>query len=441
MKFTFQTKLTSPLKVLVLILFVNSCIPLYNPTTNNNETNDSNGGTNVASIYNPYITTLHPNYQIYNKDSNTTIIVARIYKSEILFNNANSEKKQKGKVQFKLNLYKIENDARILADTLSFLYDVELKSYENVFFAYLPLKREANAKYSLHVIYTDLLKRKFAISYLDINEVTKNTEQNYLTLPYGNSYPSFKLNFNSDEFFKIEEHILQDSVLYVEKYGFKYPLPRPPASITEAESTTPIPDTVITIKKTPNLTFMQKEIGMYRYTKDLESNNGLTLFTFANKDYPRMKSSEQMILPLQYLVSTKEFEKLINVNNKKLALDKFWLSLCNGDEEKARQLLKIFYTRVMFANNYFLSYTEGWQTDRGMIYILYGPPKVIQKNYKKEKWIYGASKNSQALAFTFYKKDHPFSSNHFELLRSNIYSASWRKAVTTWRSGAAYSGT
>ena len=421
--------------IFILFVIVNSCVSTYNTQPSN-----GNVGNNVASIYNPYIATLHPNYHIFRKDEKTSIVVAKIYRSEILFNNANTEKTQKGKIHFSLNLYKIEEGNRQLVDTLNFLYEVESKTYEKVFFAYLPFKTEADANYSLHIIYSDLLKQKFAISYIDIANATKNTGQNYLTTSYNQSYPTFKQYFNSGEYFKIKENILQDTTMFVEYFTYKYPLPRPPASITKPDLPKAVADTVHVLKNLNNLTFMQQEQGMYRYTKDTTSHNGLTLFTFANKEYPRIKTSNEMLLPLQYIISAKEYKKLTHVTNKKLALDKFWLSLCKGDEEKARQLIKIFYTRVMFANNYFLSYTEGWRTDRGMIYIIYGPPKIIQKNFKKEKWIYGSSRNSQSLAFTFYKRDHQFSNNHFELSRNNIYSSSWRKAVKTWRAGAAYSG-
>lgn len=424
--------------VIVLISALNSCFPIYQ---NTNETNSlSSQGTNVASLYNPYIASLHPIYTVYNKDTNTSVIVAKVYKSEILFNNANPEKTNKGKVKFRINVFKIDNDSRIFVDTLTFLYDVELKSYENVFFAYMPVKREAGAKYSLHIIYSDILKRKFAVSFLDLNEITRNTEQNYTTFKIGSRVPEFKRYFDKENFFRLQSNVESPDSLYVQYFSNQFHMPLPPASITKPEIEPVIPDTTYKIKNRPQINVLQNNEGMYRYTTDTATNNGLTLFTFSNEHYPRLKTSAEMVKPLQYLTSRKEYVQLTNVQNQKLALDKFWLSLSRGDEEKARQLIKIFYTRVMFANNYFLSYTEGWKTDRGMIYIMYGPPRIIRKNHKKEKWIYGNPRNSQALAFTFYKREHPFTSNRFELLRSNIYSSSWRKAVKSWRAGEAYSG-
>ncbi|MFW6232503.1 MAG: GWxTD domain-containing protein, partial [Bacteroidota bacterium] len=53
-----------------------------------------------------------------------------------------------------------------------------------------------------------------------------------------------------------------------------------------------------------------------------------------------------------------------------------------------------YYTRIETADKNFTSYTEGWRTDKGMVYVIYGTPHNIeryqgygtQKIY--EKWIY-----------------------------------------------------
>ena len=36
-----------------------------------------------------------------------------------------------------------------------------------------------------------------------------------------------------------------------------------------------------------------------------------------------------------------------------------------------------YYRRVRFANEEFTQYKDGWKTDRGMIYILFGPPNQV----------------------------------------------------------------
>ena len=54
-----------------------------------------------------------------------------------------------------------------------------------------------------------------------------------------------------------------------------------------------------------------------------------------------------------------------------------------------------YYSRINFANKNFRSYSKGWRTDKGMIYVIFGPPyNVLRGNdYGDgrgvyEKWVY-----------------------------------------------------
>jgi hypothetical protein len=39
-----------------------------------------------------------------------------------------------------------------------------------------------------------------------------------------------------------------------------------------------------------------------------------------------------------------------------------------------------YYTRVNYANVHFRGMREGWRTDMGMVYIIFGPPSDINRN-------------------------------------------------------------
>ncbi|RME17582.1 MAG: GWxTD domain-containing protein [Bacteroidetes bacterium] len=90
----------------------------------------------------------------------------------------------------------------------------------------------------------------------------------------------------------------------------------------------------------------------------------------------------------------------------------------------------------MDANRLFTSYKYGWQTDRGMIYIVFGPPEDIQKTYLFEKWYYSLNGQRNALVFTFYRnKNNPFTNSDFILERSDYYKDLWYFAVERIRQG------
>ena len=140
---------------------------------------------------------------------------------------------------------------------------------------------------------------------------------------------------------------------------------------------------------------------------------------------------------MRYLTSKKEFEEMRKSVNLKAAVDNFWLAR-GGSEEKTRALIRKYYGRVQDANKYFTSYTEGWRTDRGMIYVIFGAPSTLYLSAESETWIYGTPNSTLALNFFFTKVINPFTPNDMTLSRAPIYESNWYRAVETWRQGRAY---
>ncbi len=51
------------------------------------------------------------------------------------------------------------------------------------------------------------------------------------------------------------------------------------------------------------------------------------------------------------------------------------------DPQTARnELMEEYYHRIEYANRNFGHYMEGWRTDRGMVYVRYGPPENIERH-------------------------------------------------------------
>jgi GWxTD domain-containing protein len=144
-----------------------------------------------------------------------------------------------------------------------------------------------------------------------------------------------------------------------------------------------------------------------------------------------------MIEPLVYLTSGGEYDELKNAANKKLAVDNFWLDKA-GDPDNARELIRIYYNRVYFANYYFTSFKPGWKTDRGMIFIMYGPPQSVTVTPEQEKWIYYKNNFTTTVTFTFNYSRSPYTTDNYILQRAENYDAYWRTAVDSWRQGKVF---
>jgi len=180
------------------------------------------------------------------------------------------------------------------------------------------------------------------------------------------------------------------------------------------------------------------EVGFVFIQRDTADKKGLTLFRF-DKNYPQVFNANGLAEPLRYICSNDEYKALLESDNQKLAVEQYWLEKCKS-KDRAREIIKEFYSRVNDANTYFTSYIEGWKTDRGMISMIYGKPTSIEKRNNYETWRYGQGPEYQApsLVFTFYKQNNPFSQNDYRLKRDFTYKLGWYRALETWRSGRTY---
>ena len=119
-------------------------------------------------------------------------------------------------------------------------------------------------------------------------------------------------------------------------------------------------------------------------------------------------------------------------------MDNFWLKRENN-EAKSRELIRIYYNRVVYSNLYFTSNKEGWKTDQGMIFILFGPPSRIQMTGSGESWYYYAKRKSSVVEFRFDRNHDAFSDQNMIWRKTSESQLYWNEAVRSWRNGKVYS--
>ncbi len=226
--------------------------------------------------------------------------------------------------------------------------------------------------------------------------------------------------------------------LYVRYYNREFPLASPPFSLTEPKPFQYKPDSVFVLQMSNEgiAKFTAGKKGFYHIQLDTSKRDGITLFNFIDA-FPDIRKADDMVLPLRFITSKQEYEELTTSISKKIAVDKFWMD-CTGNQDRAKELIRKFYNRVQDANLYFTSYLEGWKTDRGMVYLIYGAPNVIYRTANSETWTYGEEGNINSLNYTFSRVNNPFTDNDFALERSAAYKQSWYTAVDIWRQGRAY---
>lgn len=301
--------------------------------------------------------------------------------------------------------------------------------------------------------YFDIALKDTGLFMLDLYLFDKNTNlsyRNYITIEKNKKYNDndfLLVNKNKVPYF---ERWLCDSdtfAIILRKnmptewkfswYQNSFKISSPPYSMTtQKDYALPLPDSIRTFLICDTCYFTLNRKGILHIYRDT-IGNGKTVFNFSN-EFPKMVRPSELLQPIRMLTSQKEFNELNILKDKKEAVDKFWLST-SGNADRAREIIRVFYNRAILANEYFTSYTDGWKTDRGIIYIIFGLPTTIYKSPQIEQWIYGTPESTKVLVFNFVKKYHPFSNNHFVMERNESYKTSWLQAVDTWRNGRIFS--
>jgi GWxTD domain-containing protein len=225
--------------------------------------------------------------------------------------------------------------------------------------------------------------------------------------------------------------------IFVRYYNRDFGLAPPPFSMSDPKPFQYRPDSTFVVQMNKgHFEFVPQSKGFYHFQLDTSRREGLTLFNFGDQ-FPEVRKADDLVPPLRYITSREEYDELMASANKKIAVEKFWLN-CTGNTERAKEVIRKYYNRVQDANKYFSSYLEGWKSDRGMVYLIYGAPNVIYRTPNSETWLYGEENNLSSIQYVFAKVNNPFTENDYSLERSTMYKQSWYVAVDIWRQGRTY---
>ena len=84
-----------------------------------------------------------------------------------------------------------------------------------------------------------------------------------------------------------------------------------------------------------------------------------------------------------YIISPEKkdiFKNLSTVEEKDHFIEQFWFRRDLDPRTTVNEFKEEHYRRIAWANDKYHSGIEGWRTDRGMIYILFGPPDGLEKH-------------------------------------------------------------
>ncbi len=388
------------------------------------------------ALYNPGKAVLHPQFKIYHSTDTESVVFIKLLTSEIVFSQANQQVKNLARLRVTYTLYgSLSNNEVADRDTQEFVIDRE--SVKETFLASIKLPTVPGKTYLLDIALEDAIRQTTVHDRLLVDRFQQDNQQDWLVLGYPENKVSFEHFFYPGETFRLIKQNEKPEKVYVSVFSPRNILPLPPYSQEEQVDNAPLPDSTFYMAYSEQLLYKLGGQGIYLFHFNPETARGLCLCQFGDH-YPQVTTPEDMLPPLQYITTRDEYQALLGKDDLKDAVDEFWISK-GKTFGNARDLIRVYYNRVVFANIYFASSKQGWKTDRGMLYLLMGPPVSVERTETRETWLYEAAETAEKITFEFNLTDDYWIGYDFKLKRKEEFRTLWNKAVDYWRRGKIFS--
>jgi GWxTD domain-containing protein len=400
----------------------------------------------LSYLYNPTKNPINPHYYVFNQSDKSSVLSVKFFASDLFFSEANPQGIPTATILITVKLFNV-SQGKVLADTAVYNLNIVREEGRPEYAYNIPLRVEKGIEYMAEIKILDRMRLHVVQAFVPFNTLSSNNKYNFIALGHFEKNQLFNPVLRVNEYVNLLYTRGPVDSLIISYYKPFSEFPDPPSMLLPEKTLDYDPDKIVAIPYSDTIPMMFPREGIYKCTIRRDIKEGFTFFNMG-ATYPTLTTPESMIEPLAYLASREEVDALRSDNKPKVALDNFWIK-CGGNVEKARELIRIYYTRVLYSNYYFTSYKEGWRSERGMIYIIYGPPDKVYKTSEGENWGYrkpviksswgGRYKVSEEyLFFNFKFKDNIFSDNDYFLSRSETLVTYWDQAITSWRKGIVF---
>lgn len=263
-----------------------------------------------------------------------------------------------------------------------------------------------------------------------VNSGQPNGDLNFLLMHLPDSQPYLNNYFNRKDSFIVNYHKKNNGKLFFLYSALQHKAAAPPFQVQPGKIQTFRTDSISTFDIGQNIRFYHT--GNYLIKTDTLQKEAFQLNCFMD-DFPQPSRPQDYTDPLIYITSRNEYINLQNAADKKIEAYNFWYSLL-GSTRRGGLAADAYYKRVSQANESFTTYKEGWKTDRGMIFIIFGKPDIIYKDKQGENWVYNENNFFPGIKFIFKRITEPWG-DEVILIRDENLRNSWYMAVDAWRRG------
>lgn len=381
---------------------------------------------NYNNSYNQSISMLNPDIFV-KHTADSTVLSLIINPTELLFENRNGE--FEASVYFTFSIYENYSSSRVI-DSVSQRYSLKKKNISNPLTLQLQLRKPQSPEYVAHAGLYDLNRSKHTEKNIHVKATSMQSASNFSVWSINDSSWQYTSWVSSNAEYRIAGD-RQHRHCWVRYFIDDFPIAAPPFRQSEFARFSYKSDSAFLFNFDSDV-FAPTLKGLYHFQYDTLIKDGLTLI-FADNEFPRVNNIEIMKLQMRYITTNEEYNAINSDVSGQGYFDSFWLK-CAGNEADVKKLQALYFQRAQQANKFFTSYTSGWKTDRGMMYMVFGPPNEVYRNNKEESWVYNLF-NQNSVRFTFARVTNPFSDNDFQLIRSISYEYPWTGMVDMWRKG------
>ncbi len=390
------------------------------------------GNVNLAPIYDLENQSVRPNYTVFQYKQDSSQLFFSVDTRQLLYKTIDNTTNKTADFEINFHLFEEINSRTLIDSATIYLTDTIMGdpsgSISGAFRFFSP---EPENKL-LQITFTDN-HRNYSVERLYLLSEHTITGHKSFILKTRDDKMLFSNHLIADQPFYITSAFSVHPGMWVKYFGREYPVALPPFAVASPTAYPFKSDDMFFVpftgKESDLLQFSKP--GIYHFQMDTNSNKGFTIYIHSYS-YPAISHADQMIEPLRYITTGKEYKDIASTSDPKTTVDSFWIAAA-GSEERAKELIRDYYTRVENANILFSSYTEGWKTDRGMIYIIFGSPNIVYRNETSEIWTYGEAGSMLSTNMIFYKVNNPFSDNDYVLERTTAYKTGWYQRVKRWR--------
>jgi len=416
---------------------------------------------NVASMYAPDLNFTFPKFRTYNFSSDSVKLFFKLKIADFLSVNDGTNDHFSINASLLLVLYSsyeskvildsayAQAEIQVAADSDGSILNVyELTDHsgmqnglisENGFLeGSISFKAPTGNNYVAQVFVYDLNKRSSLTRYVPVVRSGVQPAGDFLPVNGSNGRVIIENYFQQPDSFRIISAMQPGIPVFYRYFDRNYPIAAPPFSSLNSATLSYFSTYSRSVSHIDDPVYRTGSYGIYHIQADSLIREGFTMLQF-EPDFPRLTDVSDLLESIRYLTTRKEFDQLVASKNKKEAIDDFWVNIA-GNYERARVLIRGYYSRVQLSNELFTSYLEGWKSDRGLIYVIFGPPATVYKDNTSESWSYSSSSSLGPMMFTFDKIQNPFTENDYSLRRLPGYENPWYRAVDGWREGRIVDG-